>query len=463
MGSHAEAGPALSGETARVRDRVARALVRHAPREAGNLDPDRVFAAASRHPFPAYLWGSPRWDKGRFAVVAHSPIATVRSTGGVTRVTTATGTSDFTGDPLSFLGEILPEPDLGPRELPFAGGAIGYITYEHALRYVVPGSSTPPGPLPDVHFAVYDRAYVYDYGQQAGYWIGPPGTVDDVPDMPAARLDGPWAGSVSRETYLAHVVRILEHIDAGDIYQANYTVRFEAPGVAHPIALALQMRRSIPTPMGACLSYPWGTTWSLSPERLWSGRRGQQMESRPIKGTRPRGSGPEQDERLAHELESSVKDRAELLMIVDLVRNDLGRVAPFGSVRVDRLFGVERYANVHHLEATVIADWPADTSWPRLLQAMLPGGSITGAPKRRAVEILRGLEPAPRSVYTGALGYISACGHTDFNLPIRTLYHDGSTFYLHSGSGIVADSDPAAEWDEVQVKVDNIRRLLAAT
>jgi len=156
------------------------------------------------------------------------------------------------------------------------------------------------------------------------------------------------------------------------------------------------------------------------------------------------------------------KDRAELLMIVDLVRNDLGRVASNGTVTVDDLFGQRSYVNVHHLESLIRSDFPEHRTWYDALSSVLPGGSVTGAPKRRAVGILAELEPVPRSVYTGAIGYLSYDGKGDFNLPIRTLYHDGSSFYLHSGGGIVADSNPREEYDEAAIKVGHILSFLNA-
>jgi para-aminobenzoate synthetase component 1 len=342
--------------------------------------------------------------------------------------------------------------------LPFVGGAIGYVTYEYALRYT--GTAAHRGPLPDYYFGLYHRAFVYDHRAERGYWIGDPGRVGTVKQRDTRRAPTHWQPSVDRDTYSRHVNRILEHIAAGDIYQANYTVRFESPGEVDAACLAVRLQREIPTPMGAYLGYPFGAIWSVSPERLVSGRRGERVESRPIKGTRPRAADPKRDSALAQELAADPKERAELLMIVDLVRNDLGRLAPYGTVKVERLFEVETYANVHHLEAIVSAALPAGLDWPAVLAALLPGGSVTGAPKRRATEILGALEPAPRSVYTGAVGYVSAGGHADFNLPIRTAYHDGSRFYLHSGSGIVADSVPEREYEEMLVKVDNIRRLL---
>ena len=277
-------------------------------------------------------------------------------------------------------------------------------------------------------------------------------------------LTSEWNASVNRSEYLRNVECILEHIAAGEIYQANYTVRYARTGFADPASLAMHMRNGIATPMGGFLNFPFGSIWSASPERIVSGSRNGRlhghMESCPIKGTRRRDADPKIDEALSAELLADSKDKAELLMIVDLVRNDLGKVAPYGSVKVESLYELQTFANVHHLEATVSAAMPAHLSWVEVMNSILPGGSITGAPKKRAVEILLAMETVPRSVYTGAMGYFSRHGAADFNLPIRTLYHDGSEFYLHSGSGIVAVSVPERDYDELQVKIQNIRTLL---
>jgi para-aminobenzoate synthetase component 1 len=347
--------------------------------------------------------------------------------------------------------------------LPFRGGAVGYIAYEWAKRYVDPDLGTTTGPLPAYHFALYDQAYVFDHERGAGRFVGRSPErfmASGAASAAASRRLGVWSASVTEEQHRSDVKRILGHIEAGDIYQANYTVRFSAEGAADSAAIALALKSRNPSPMGACLVYPFGTIWSCSPERLLEGVRRGRLESVPIKGTRGREADPELDRLARLRLAQSPKDQAELLMIVDLVRNDLGRVARTGSVKVDHLYRVQSYANVHHLEAHVKAEMDRGTDWHDVLGALLPGGSVTGAPKRRSVEILSSLERVPRSVYTGALGYFSFDGHADFSLPIRTLYHDGVRFHLHSGGGIVADSDPRREYEECLVKVANIRGIV---
>jgi para-aminobenzoate synthetase component 1 len=428
-------------------------------------EPDHVFEHAAREPYPVYLHSDGIHDKGRYSIVAHSPYARLYGQRGRAVLVCGRNRLVLPVDGVELACRLAAaERTLSAASLPFTGGAIGYVTYEHSLRYLGLDAHAEDGPLPGYHFAFYDRAFVYDHTEHCGYRVGQAETLKSVGTNGngAVRCAAEWDCSVTRDEYLRNIERILNHISAGDIYQANYTVRFSASGHAGWHTLAMHLKEYNPAPMSAFLAYPFGSIWSCSPERLLSGALRGRMESRPIKGTRARDTDPIRDAELRAELGGAPKDRAELLMIVDLVRNDLGRVAQFGSVQVDTLYGAETYANVHHLEATVSATMRAGTSWSSALAAMLPGGSVTGAPKRRAVEILRELETAPRSVYTGAIGYVSANGQADFNLPIRTLYNDGRQFYLHSGGGIVADSDPEKEFEELQAKVDNIRAVVSS-
>ncbi len=424
------------------------------------LPPDRVFVGIAHKPHPVYLWGNGDPDKGRYSIVAASPRAVLTVQGGRTFVQEGGVRSELSGSPLEHVESLVATENAPPSELPFTGGAIGYITYEWACEAL--GVHAPRGPLPDLCFAVYDSAYVFDHVDQRGYWVG---TVfrPEPGELPPARPElGEWTASVTRDEYLVDVKHILHQIAAGNLYQANYTQRWTAEGRVEDAALALAFRRELPSPLGAYLGFPDAQIWSLSPERLLSGRRGDFLESRPIKGTRPRDARPERDLALRQELSEHPKDKAELLMIVDLVRNDLGKVASTGTVSVPRLFSLESYHNVHHLESVVRSDFPERHSWAEALGALLPGGSVTGAPKQSAVNLLSQLERVPRSVYTGAIGYLSNNGRGDFNLPIRTLYRAGNRFYLHAGGGVVSDSRPESEYDESLVKVSHIRALLAS-
>lgn len=424
------------------------------------IPPDRVFEGVAHKPYPVYLWGDGQPEKGRYSVVAASPRAVLTVRGGQTVLLEGGRSRALQGSPLAHLESLVNQNQAPDMDLPFTGGAIGYISYEWACDAL--GVHNPRGPLPDVCFAVYDTAYVFDHAAERGYWVGAEFPPEEQALSPVRPHFGSWVPSVTCEEYLSDVRRILDEIAAGNLYQANYTQRWTAEGSANDAALALAFRKHLPSPLGAYLGFPEATIWSLSPERLLSGRRGEFLESRPIKGTRPRDTRPERDRELGRELAEHPKDKAELLMIVDLVRNDLGKVASTGNVSVPRLFSLESYPNVHHLEAVVRSDFPRERSWTEALLALLPGGSVTGAPKQSAVNLLSRLERVPRSVYTGAIGYLSSNGRGDFNLPIRTLYRSGTTFHLHSGGGIVSDSSPESEYEESLVKVGHIRHLLSS-
>jgi len=260
--------------------------------------------------------------------------------------------------------------------------------------------------------------------------------------------------------YLSAVQRVREYILAGDIFQANLSQRFEAPMLEPPLAFYRRLRRENPAAFGAFLACDDVTVLSVSPERfLWL--RGAQVETRPIKGTRPRGLGPMHDQALGRELTESEKDRAENVMIVDLLRNDLSRVCRPGSVRVPELFTLEQHPTVHHLVSTVLGELNPGVSATELLRATFPGGSITGAPKVRAMEIIAELEPTERGLYCGSIGYISHSGPMDTNIAIRTCVVRNGRIYFSGGGGIVADSDPEHEYRETLHKVQGIVRTLA--
>jgi para-aminobenzoate synthetase component 1 len=277
-----------------------------------------------------------------------------------------------------------------------------------------------------------------------------------------------WAGPLSRgsleallprERYLAAVRRILAYLEAGDAYQVNLTLPFTAPLAAPPWVLYEHLARRHPTPHGAYLDVGSAQLVANSPE-LFLRRRGPRVETRPIKGTRPRGHGAANDGRLVAELRHDAKERAEHVMIVDLERNDLGRVAVPGSVAVDALARVESLPTVHHLVSIVSGRLRDGVGLGELLRATFPGGSVTGAPKLRAMEIIGELEPWPRGPYTGAFGVFHPGGDLELGLAIRTAVVAGGTVRYHAGGGIVADSVPEHELAEAWLKTAALRLAL---
>ncbi|GFP27966.1 aminodeoxychorismate synthase component I [Candidatus Hakubella thermalkaliphila] len=261
-----------------------------------------------------------------------------------------------------------------------------------------------------------------------------------------------------KEDYLKAIKKAIDYIFAGDIFQVNLSQRFESEIAISPFQLYKRLRAINPAPFAAFLNFEGVVVASSSPERFLR-RSGNVVETRPIKGTRPRGKTPDEDQRLAQELLSSPKDRAENIMIVDLERNDLGRVCQYGSVHVPELLTIEEYPTVFHLVSTIKGTVPPDKDNVDIVKACFPGGSITGAPKVRAMEIIDELEPTRRSVYTGAIGYLDFGGQMDLNIVIRTFIIKENRAYFQAGGGIVADSDPEAEYQET---LDKARALMEA-
>jgi len=369
--------------------------------------------------------------------------------------------------------------------VPFTGGAVGYWAYDYARRLErLPARARDDLSLPDLVLALYDVVIARDEdsGRTVLFSSGLPAEprtrrARERLDAFRARLESPAAprtppppratrhatSTFTREGYVRAVEAVRDAISRGDIFQANLSQRWSlaVPGApAHALALDLALRRQTPSPFAATLCLGDHAILSASPESFLR-RRGQQVETRPIKGTRPRGAGAAEDERLAAELQASAKDRAENVMIVDVLRNDLGRVCATGSVSVPQLCALERFPQVWHLTSTVTGRL-RDTAGPfELLHACFPGGSITGAPKLRAMEILEGLEPVRRHIYTGAIGWIGWNGDADWNIAIRTATATPAGIHWSAGGGITGDSDPEAEYAESVAKAEGLRLALA--
>ncbi|HJX87490.1 MAG TPA: aminodeoxychorismate synthase component I, partial [Gemmatimonadales bacterium] len=296
--------------------------------------------------------------------------------------------------------------------------------------------------------------------------VAPEPTADPTgplaPSYPVTALESAPDGLRSTFThrgYLDAVARVREYIVAGDIFQANLSQRLQAPLREAPYDLYRRLRRRNPAPFAAYFDCGDLTVLSASPERFLRLDERGAVETRPIKGTRPRGLGPMHDAALGRALAESEKDRAENVMIVDLLRNDLSRVCRPGSVRVPELFALEHHPTVHHLVSTVVGELAPGADAVDLIRATFPGGSITGAPKVRAMEIIAELEPTRRGVYCGSVGYLSRTGAMDTSIVIRTFVRVGREVYFQAGGGIVADSDPELEYRET---LDKARGLIAA-
>jgi len=380
-------------------------------------------------------------------------------------------------DPFELVRRFVGPPAKNPGGLPFCGGALGYFAYDLGRRIEhLPSMAESAEKIPDMAVGIYDWALLVDHREERSYLVSrgrDSRTALLWPELlngarhpvqkagvhqPFRVLRAPYS-NMDFATYSTAFQRIKHYIREGDCYQVNLAQRFEAQ-VDGSLWMAYRELRALnPAPFSAFINIPGCQVLSSSPERFLKVVDGQ-VETRPIKGTRPRARHPQEDLWLAEELRHSRKDRAENVMIVDLLRNDLGKVCESGSVRVPRLFDVERFATVHHLVSTVTGRIAGGQDNLSLLRACFPGGSITGAPKLRAMQIIEELEPHRRGVYCGSIGYISSDGTMDTNIAIRTLVHSAGTLRFWAGGGIVADSVLEEEYQETFDKVSALLRLL---
>jgi len=460
-------------------------------------DPVRCCEQLEGLPYRLFLdSAAPGPRLGRYSFVMADPVAVVRTRGdagalaSVRQLLAPHRTESIDGLP------------------PFQGGAAGYLAYDWGLTLErLPAPRFDDLGLDDAVVGLYDWVLAWDHTAAKAWLIstgipaaadrsaaraaeraamvkeclarglvrrggpsGPPAgtgepkgsplrTENERPPSYPVEGEGALRSSFARADYLDAVSRVREYIYAGDIFQANLSQRFEAPLALPPWEFYRTLRRVNPAPFGAFFDVPGAPVLSTSPERFLRVSAGGHVETRPIKGTRARGVGPEHDAALGQALTESAKDRAENLMIVDLMRNDLSRVCAPGSVRASELFALERYATVHHLVSTVLGDLAPDHDAFDLLRAAFPGGSITGAPKLRAMEIIAELEPSRRGVYCGSLGYWSTTGEMDTSIAIRTAVVRNGRIYFSAGGGIVADSDPEQEYQET---LDKVRAIVDA-
>ena len=361
-------------------------------------------------------------------------------------------------------------------EIPFIGGAVGLIAYDYSRQIEkIPVLAEDDRNLPDLHFGFYDgiAALNHETGvlslialgirEDAGQVIEQlRAIVDSVTNSlpePARPQIGEWKWNLEYTDYLSAVDRIKEYIASGDVYQVNLSQRARCRYQGCPVRLYQALRASNPAPYCALICCEAYTLFSTSPEQFLR-KRGRQIETRPIKGTRPRGTTAAEDAVNAAALQDSEKDQAELLMIIDLERNDLGRIAEFGSVQVEQPYHLEHYASVIHQTAVVKALLAEGNDVFDCIRAMFPGGSITGAPKVRSMEVIEELEPTRRGVYTGSIGYIGFDGDAELNIAIRSLHLKDGYLDYQVGSGIVWDSKPEDEYQETLDKGRAIKEAI---
>jgi para-aminobenzoate synthetase component 1 len=434
-----------------------------------------VFAPYRRLPYAMLLLSGGELDCASHSLMGWDPFLVVRSKGRRVQIIRGTEATEWVANPFTVLDDLLGALEIsGPSPLaPCAAGGLGFLAYDlknHLER--LPTTAQDDLGLPDLVFAFPSRLMVHDRGAGRFWslevvWEDPQGRVrksaiDPCPSIPQGTEEfrvGRMQSNFTREAYLQAVSFIKEYIRNGDVYQVNLSQRFSFPLQGDPYVLFSRLFALNPAPFYAYLNCRDFAIFSTSMERFLF-RREDYLETRPIKGTRPRGRTPEEDEVQRQELVASLKDDAELSMIVDLLRNDLGKVCRARTVEVKEHKRLEAYQNVYHLVSIVTGLLREGASHGDILRATFPGGSITGCPKIRAMEIIDELEPHVRHVYTGALGYLGLHRNMDLNVAIRTAIVADGWGHFSVGGGVVYDSDEEAEYEETLHKGRTLFRLL---
>ena len=441
-------------------------------------DSGRLFETIRDHDWPIWLdSGAPRTEQGRFDILVADPIATLVTRGSVTEISCDTEVTRSDDNPFELLRARLNPSAPAIPDIPFAGGAVGYFGYDLARRLErLPSIAEDDANIPDMAIGIYDWAIIVDHqlkkttlashggarmttkrwdelgwefkGDVGSRWTVPFHLLSDVePDLNLTQ-------------YGVRFAKLKRYIADGDCYQVNLTRRFSARAGGDPWTAYRELRKVNPAPMAAYLQLPFVQILSSSPESFLQ-VRDKEVSTKPIKGTRPRHADPILDAKEITNLRNATKDQSENVMIVDLLRNDIGKVCETGSVRVPSLFEIESFATVHHLVSTVTGKLRDDCDCVDLLKACFPGGSITGAPKLRAMQIIEELEPHRRGVYCGSIGYIGSDGAMDINLAIRTLIYADAKIRFWVGGGIVADSVMEEEFQETLDKAKAMLQMLS--
>lgn len=434
---------------------------------------------------PEAIWldsGKPRSLQGRYDIISACPEAIVETKGEQSCIYKGNRHTETQQDCFEIAADLLAkiQPIEQPKNTPFVCGLLGYFGYDIGRESQSVNSDKPLATeLPDVRIGLYLWSLVIDHELRKNMLYFHPNCPLDIQDNIRARLNKVctdtktnfmlqdlFKPTVNKEQYTAAINRVKNYISAGDCYQVNYAQHLCAPFKGDLWQAYKLLRNANPAPYSAFWQWRDQAILSLSPERFIQAypQDGQiKAQTKPIKGTVLRGKTVEEDQENAIRLSNSDKDRAENLMIVDLLRNDLGKTCVAGSIRVPKLFDLESFPNVHHLVSTVTGELKADCSPLNLLEGCFPGGSITGAPKKRSMEIIDELEPIQRSVYCGSIGYLCASNQMDTNIAIRTVIADNSTLHCWGGGGIVADSDADSEFEESMNKIRLILLTLEAT
>ena len=434
-----------------------------------------LFSCIAGEPWSIFLdSGYPLIDRGRYDIMTGRPYRTLLTYGKETRIADGETLQYSDDDPFDLVKQQLGELRVNLSGFPFSGGALGYFSYDLGRRIEqLPTQCRDDIHMPDMAIGLYDWALIVDHHIRRTWLIAAEGarvsadewkglqelfSSGDSRQTTGHSVQSSLLNHTGKEQYFADFNRIQDYIRDGDCYQVNLAQRFSIAVTGDSWSVYRQLRKSNPAPYACFFRLEQGCILSSSPERFISVSN-EQVETKPIKGTIRRSVYAYEDKALAEQLLESEKDRAENLMIVDLLRNDIGKNCEFGSIKVPRLFALESFATVHHLVSTVTGRLARGRHALDLLRGAFPGGSITGAPKLRAMQIIEELEAFRRTVYCGAIGYIGFDGNMDTNIAIRTLVHKDDRIYFWAGGGIVSDSIPESEYRECFIKAEAIMRL----
>lgn len=436
----------------------------------------KIFDELYAEPMAAFLDSSLHNELGRYSIIGICPYHILKESCGILYINGEKSSISFD----AYLKDYLKQhKEKNPTDLPLVSGGIGFFSYDYGRTFEqIKTKHTKQDSMPDVILAFYDCFFIEDTQTQELYLIAngklqnPEKSIAQMqklldtvqkksykkcskdisyPHLELAEVEHLTEKHVSKESYQKAIWQVIEYIVKGHIYVMNLTQQLTVHSTRPPYQVFQRLQQHNPSPFSAYLNYEEGEIISASPERFLRIRNGK-IETRPIKGTRKRGNTDAEDLILKAELQNSEKDKSELLMIVDLERNDLNRVCEPGSVQVTELFQLETYATVFHLISNIVGTLRNDVDVVDVLHATFPGGSITGAPKVRAMEIIDELESMPRGIYTGILGYISLNGDCDFNIAIRTALHQNESYHIGVGGGITYESDTEFEYEETLQK-----------
>ena len=384
-------------------------------------------------------------------------------------------------DPLTLIEQLqtnlFSNIDTPQSALPFIGGTLGYFSYDLGRRFEkLPNTAKDDINLPEMAVGIYQQAIIIDHKKKQTWLVCPQNkkieliaSLKKMQTNPAKNivpfsLTTTWQSNISKQAYLEKFTQVQNYLQSGDCYQINLAQRFIAEYQGDEFQAYLALRKANNAPFSAFMRFENNAILSISPERFLQVTNTGKVQSKPIKGTRPRNTNSTIDKENAVELKNATKDQAENLMIVDLLRNDISKACIAGSVKVPKLFAIESFPAVHHLVSTVEGQLAKNKKPTDLLRGAFPGGSITGAPKIRAMEIIEQLEPHKRNIYCGSIGYISACGKMDTSITIRTLVcqqaSNSNKIYCWAGGGLVADSKVDSEYQETFDKVNKILPIL---